>query len=53
MAKRKKITTHLVCGECKERNYTQVVTKNRTAGSLRLSKFCARCRKHQAHKESK
>ncbi len=53
MAKRKKIITHLVCGECKNRNYTQMVTKNRTAGSLTLKKFCAKCRAHHAHKESK
>lgn len=46
-------TTHLVCEECKERNYTQVVNKKRTAGALKLSKYCSRCRKHNMHKETK
>ncbi len=52
MAKNR-VTTHLVCGECKERNYSQVVTKKRTIGTLKLRKFCSRCRKHQDHKEAK
>ena len=52
MAKNR-VTTHLACEECKERNYTQVVSKKRTVGSLKLSKFCSRCRKHNAHKETK
>ena len=52
MAKNR-VTTHLACEVCKERNYSQVVSKKRTAGALRLNKFCARCRKHNAHKESK
>ncbi|HEB41987.1 MAG TPA: 50S ribosomal protein L33, partial [Candidatus Dependentiae bacterium] len=42
-----------VCGQCKERNYTQVVSKKRAAGSLKLKKHCSRCRKHQMHKETK
>lgn len=52
MAKNR-ITTHLVCSECKERNYTQVVGKGRTIGTLKLKKFCSRCRKHHEHKETK
>jgi large subunit ribosomal protein L33 len=52
MAKNK-VTTHLACGECGRRNYTQVVGKKRSAGSLKLSKFCAFCRKHCGHKETK
>jgi len=52
MAKNK-TTTHLVCESCKERNYTQVVSKKRAAGSLNLNKYCSRCRKHKKHKESK
>lgn len=52
MAKNR-VTTHLTCEACKERNYTQVVSKQRTVGSLKLSKYCARCRKHSAHKEAK
>jgi large subunit ribosomal protein L33 len=52
MAKNRK-TTHLVCETCKERNYTQVVSKKRTIGSLKLSKYCPRCRQHNDHKETK
>jgi large subunit ribosomal protein L33 len=53
MAKRKKVITHLVCTEDKSKNYTQVVSKTRQVGSLTLPKFCAKCRKHTAHKEIK
>jgi len=53
MAKRKRVITALVCGECKERNYTQLVSKKRTVGSLNLKKFCGRCRQHREHKEAK
>ncbi|MCL5875075.1 MAG: 50S ribosomal protein L33 [Candidatus Dependentiae bacterium] len=52
MAKNR-VTTHLACEQCKERNYTQVVSKGRTVGSLHLSKFCSRCHKHTMHKETK
>jgi len=52
MAKNR-VTTHLVCENCKERNYTQVVGKNRSVGSLKLKKHCSRCRKHAMHKETK
>ncbi len=51
MAKNR-VTTHLSCEVCKERNYTQVAGK-RTVGSLKLSKYCFRCRKHNPHKETK
>ncbi|NBQ16797.1 50S ribosomal protein L33 [bacterium] len=52
MAKNR-VTTHLSCGSCKERNYTQVASKKRTVGSLQLKKYCSRCRKHCPHKEAK
>ncbi|HZW61461.1 MAG TPA: 50S ribosomal protein L33 [Candidatus Babeliales bacterium] len=52
MAKNR-VTTHLSCTVCKERNYTQVAGKKRTVGSLKLSKFCSHCRKHNEHKETK
>ncbi|MGA9530885.1 MAG: 50S ribosomal protein L33 [Candidatus Babeliales bacterium] len=52
MAKKRTIS-HLACGECKRRNYTQVVSKKRTIGSLVLRKFCAFCRKHYEHRETK
>lgn len=52
MAKNR-IISHLTCTECKERNYTQVVGSQRAVGSLKLKKYCSRCRKHLDHKESK
>jgi large subunit ribosomal protein L33 len=52
MAKNR-ITTHLSCEACKERNYTQVLGKKRAIGSLKLSKYCPHCRKHGVHKETK
>jgi large subunit ribosomal protein L33 len=52
MAKNR-VTTHLACEVCRERNYTQVLAKKRTVGSLKLQKFCNRCRAHTAHKETK
>ncbi len=38
MAKNR-VTTHLACESCKERNYTQVLTKKRTMGSLNVRSF--------------
>ncbi len=52
MAKNKVITS-LSCEDCKHRNYSQLVSKQRTVGSLRLKKYCAWCRKHIFHKETK
>ncbi|MEX0940067.1 MAG: 50S ribosomal protein L33 [Candidatus Babeliales bacterium] len=53
MAKKKRTVTHLSCESCKERNYTQEVSGQRSIGSLKLSKYCSRCRQHTAHKETK
>jgi large subunit ribosomal protein L33 len=43
----------LECTECKERNYSTTKNKKTVTGRLELKKFCKRCRKHQAHKETK
>jgi large subunit ribosomal protein L33 len=43
----------LECQICRERNYTTTKNKRANAEKLELSKFCARCRKHQPHKETK
>ena len=54
MAKKgKRQKFHLTCSECKERNY--VVHKNviNTTEKLALEKYCARCRKHTTHNETK
>ena len=41
------------CDQCKRRNYTSTKNKKKTTERLELSKFCAHCRKHTAHKETK
>jgi large subunit ribosomal protein L33 len=41
------------CTACKERNYSTTKNKKKTQDKLNLSKFCPRCRKHTAHKETK
>jgi len=43
----------LQCPECKNRNYSTTKNKKTTTGRLEFKKFCNRCRKHQAHKETK
>ncbi|HEX2977718.1 MAG TPA: 50S ribosomal protein L33 [Candidatus Babeliales bacterium] len=53
MAKKKRVITALSCEQCRERNYSQVVSGKRSVGSLQLSKYCSHCRKHTMHKETK
>ncbi|HEV1996510.1 MAG: 50S ribosomal protein L33 [Candidatus Dormibacteria bacterium] len=43
----------LQCNECKERNYTTTKNKKNDPDRLELQKFCSRCRKHTAHRETK
>ena len=43
----------LQCGDCKDRNYSTMKNKKTTTARLEFKKFCNRCRKHQAHKETK
>ena len=43
----------LECTVCKERNYTTTKNKRTMPDKLELPKFCPRCRKHTAHKETK
>ena len=56
MAKNRTIT-QLECEKCKEHNYSQVVSKTRALekalGTLKIKKYCNRCRKHTLHKETK
>jgi len=54
MAKKEnRIIVTLACTECKERNYTTEKNRKNDAGRIELSKYCPRCRKHTAHKETK
>ena len=43
----------LVCEQCKRKNYTTTKNKKTKTDKLGLKKFCAACRTHTAHKESK
>ncbi|MCL5436712.1 MAG: 50S ribosomal protein L33 [Candidatus Dependentiae bacterium] len=52
MAK-ERVVSHLACEKCRRSNYTQVVTRKRKIGDLKLNKFCAWCREHTPHKETK
>ncbi len=46
-------TIHLVCQECKRKNYTTNKNKRRTPDKLQLKKYCNACRRHTLHKEAK
>ena len=43
----------LQCQVCKERNYSTVKNKKNDPDRLEIKKFCPRCRKHTAHRETK
>lgn len=43
----------LACEVCKERNYTTTKNKKTTKDRMELSKYCPKCQKHTAHKETK
>lgn len=54
MAKKKtREQINLECTVCKERNYYTEKNKTNTTIRLELKKFCDRCRKVTAHKETK
>ena len=43
----------LACGDCKRRNYSTTKNRRKSSERLEFSKYCAFCRKHVAHRESK
>ena len=43
----------LACAEYKERNYTSEKNRRNDPGRMELQKYCPRCRKHTAHRETK
>lgn len=49
--KRDKIT--LACTVCNERNYISTKNKQNHPDRVELDKFCPKCKKHTAHKETK
>ena len=48
---RPKIT--MACVDCKERNYITKKNRRNTPDRLELAKFCPRCSKHTAHRETR
>ena len=48
---RPKIT--LACSECKERNYITKKNRRNNPDRMEIAKFCPRCRKHTAHRETR
>ena len=48
---RPKIT--LACVDCKERNYITKKNRRNDPDRLELAKFCPRCGKHTAHRETR
>jgi len=55
MASRKDIrpVITLACTECKDRNYTTEKNRRNDPGRMELQKYCARCRSHTLHRETK
>ncbi|MCK6567665.1 MAG: 50S ribosomal protein L33 [Anaerolineales bacterium] len=43
----------LQCGDCKERNYTTEKNRRNDPNRLEFKKYCARCKKHTVHRETK
>lgn len=48
---RPKIT--LACTKCKERNYITKKNRRNNPDRMEMAKFCPRCRKHTAHRETR
>ncbi len=54
MAKKEdRIIIVLACGDCKERTYPTSKNKRNDPDRLQLRKYCPKCRKHTAHRESR
>jgi large subunit ribosomal protein L33 len=54
MAKKgSRIDVGLTCEVCHSVNYVVDKNKVNTTASLKLNKFCQKCRKHTSHKETK
>jgi len=53
MPSQKRPILTLACEVCKERNYVTDKNKTNTPDRLELTKYCRRCRKHTAHRETR
>ncbi len=48
-----RVTVHLACAECQERNYTSRKNKQNNPDRIEMKKYCSRCKTHTLHKETK
>jgi large subunit ribosomal protein L33 len=54
MAKKEvRVIINLACQDCKEHNYTTKKNRANDPDRLEIKKYCPRCRRHTAHKETK
>ena len=53
MAAGHRITVSLECTECKRRNYSTRKNRRNTPEKINLKKYCASCKGHKPHKETK
>ena len=54
MAKKgSRVLIGLTCSICSNQNYVTEKNKINSTGSIKIKKFCAKCRKHTDHKEKK
>lgn len=53
MARGNRVLVQLECKDCRERNYQTNKNKRTTPDKLEFNKYCRRCRKVTAHKETK
>jgi large subunit ribosomal protein L33 len=48
-----RVTIHLACTKCQERNYTTRKNKKNNPDRLEMKKYCSRCNEQTLHKETK
>jgi large subunit ribosomal protein L33 len=48
-----RIAVTLACEDCKRRNYQTNKSRRNSPDRIELRKFCHRCGKHTAHKETR
>jgi large subunit ribosomal protein L33 len=48
-----RVTVHMACSECRERNYTTRKNKKNNPDRIEMKKYCSRCKVHTLHKETK
>jgi large subunit ribosomal protein L33 len=53
MAAGHRIIISLECTECRRRNYSTMKNRRNTPEKINLKKYCAHCRRHTEHKETK